>query len=131
MQTTTVYAIYWVPPHLQDGSATSLSAAYQNVQNTMLKEYFGHSLSTNNTQYYQGSSSKIYIKGTGSFGGSYVDTSLYPGKDCVDPSSELTNGSNCISDADLQNEIKKVMALKKWTGGLNKMFLLFTSSDEG
>jgi hypothetical protein len=131
MLTTTVYAIYWVPPHLQDGSPTALSAAYQNVQNTMLKEYFGHSLATNNTQYYQGTSAKTYIKSTGGFGGSYVDTSLYPGKDCVDPSSELTNGTNCISDTDLQNEIKKVMTLKGWTGGLNKMFLLFTSSNEG
>jgi hypothetical protein len=131
MRTTTVYAIYWVPAHLQDGHATSLSAAYQTVQNNMFKEYFGHSLATNNTQYYQGSSPKLYIKSTGSFGGSYVDTSLYPGSDCFDPSTELTNGNNCISDTDLQNEIKKVMTLKGWTGGLNKMFLLFTSSDEG
>jgi len=131
MLTTTVYAIYWAPPHLQDGHATSLSAAYQGVQNTMFKEYFGHSISTNNTQYYQGSSPKKYIKGTGSFGGSYVDTSLYPGSHCFDSSSALTNGNNCISDADLQNEIKKVMTLKGWTGGLNKIFMLFTSSDEG
>jgi hypothetical protein len=50
---------------------------------------------------------------------------------CFDPSPDLTNGNNCISDTDLQNEIKKVMTLKAWTGGLNKMFLLFTSSDEG
>jgi hypothetical protein len=131
MLTTTAYAIYWVPPYLQDGSATTLSAAYRNIQNTMLREYFGHSLATNNTQYYQGSAPKKYIKATGGFAGSYVDTSLYPGEDCFDPSPELTNGNNCISDTDLQNEINKVMALKGWTGGLNKMFLLFTSSGEG
>src|SRR5215469_5225594 len=131
MLTTTVYAIYWVPPHLQDGHATSLSTAYQNIQNTMFMEYFRHGISTNNTQYYQGSSSKKYIAGTGSFGGSFVDTALYPGSHCFDPSPDLTNGNNCISDTDLQNEIKKVMTLKGWTGGLNKMFLLFTSSDEG
>jgi hypothetical protein len=131
MTSPTVYAIYWIPPHLQDGTATSMSSAYQTVQTNMLKEYFGHSLSTNNTQYYQGSSSKTYIKGTGKVGGTYVDTALYPGSDCFDPSSQLTNGNNCISDADLQNEINKVMSLKGWTGGTNKMFLLFTSSNEG
>ena len=131
MLTATVYAIFWAPPQLQDGSSTSLSAGYQNIQTNMLKEYFGHSLSTNNTQYYQGppSFAKAYIKGTGKLGGAYVDTSLYPGKDCSDPA--LTTPTNCITDTDLQNEIKKVMSLKGWTGGLNKMFLLFTSSGEG
>ncbi|HET7209942.1 MAG TPA: hypothetical protein VFI95_25440 [Terriglobales bacterium] len=131
MLTTTVYAIFWAPPQLQDGHATSLSAAYQTVQTNMLKEYFGHSLATNNTQYYQGSTTKTYIKSSGKFGGSFVDTAAYPGMDCVDNTPELTNANNCISDTDLQNEIKKVMTLKGWTGGLNKMFLLFTSSDEG
>jgi len=128
----TVYAIFWVPPHLQDGHATSLSSAYQTVQTNLLNEYFGHSIANNNTQYYQVVGGiKSYIQNKGSFGGSYVDTSPYPGSDCFDPSNELTNGNNCISDADLKNEITKVMRTKGWTGGLNKLFLLYTSSDEG
>src|SRR5262249_2437002 len=132
MLTSTVYTIFWIPPQLQDGTATSLPSAYQTVQNTMLKEYWGHSIATMNTQYYQGSgSSKKYIKSTGSFGGSYVDTSLYPGQDCLDSTTELTNPHNCITDTDIQNEIKKVMTMKGWTGGLNKMFFLFTSLNEG
>jgi hypothetical protein len=128
----TVYAIFWVPPHLQDGHATSLSSAYQNVQTTLLNEYFGHAIGNNNTQYYQiVGTTKSYIQNKGSFGGSYVDTSLYPGSDCFDPSNQLTNGNNCISDTDLRNEITKVMGIKGWTGGMNKVFLLFTSSNEG
>ena len=132
MLSPTVYAIFWIPPHLQDGHATSLSSAYQTVQTNMLKEYFGHAIANNNTQYYQiVGGIKTYIKNQGTFGGSYVDTSLYPGEDCFDPSSQLTNGSNCISDADVRNEISKVMGIKCWTGVINNMFLLFTSSDEG
>jgi hypothetical protein len=130
MTTATVYAIYWASPTLQDGSPTSLSAAYQTVQNNMLKEYFGHAIANNNTQYYQVvGGTKTYIKNSGRFGGSYVDTSPYPGKDCSDPA--VPTPTNCISDTDLQNEISKVMGIKGWTGGVNKMFLLFTSSNEG
>ena len=123
----TVYVIYWIPPHLQDGTATSLSSGYQSIETTMLKEYFGHSLMNNNTQYFD----TTYLTNTGRVGGIYVDKSLYPGSDCFDPASTLTNGNNCISDADLQNEVNKVMGLKKWTGGVNKIFMVFTSSNEG
>ena len=127
MHVPTVYIIYWIPPHLQDGTATSMSTAYQNIQTTMLKEYFGHSLMNNNTQYYD----TKFITNAGKVGGTYVDKSLYPGSDCVDPSPTLTNANNCISDTDLQNEVVKVMSLKGWTGGVNKIFMVFTSSNEG
>jgi hypothetical protein len=127
MHSPKIYAIFWIPPHLQDGHATSLSSGYQKIQVNMLKEYFGHSLMNNNTQYYDSQ----WIKNAGTFAGSYVDKSLYPGSDCFDPSGELTNGFNCVSDADLQNEVNKVMGIKGWTGGVNKMFMVFTSSDEG
>ena len=127
MHTPTVYAIFWIPKHLQDGSATSLSTAYQKIQTNMLTQYFGHSLMNNNTQYYD----SAWITNAGKFGGSYVDKSLYPGEDCYDPAGVLTDGFNCISDGDLQNEVNKVMGIKKWTGGVNKMFMVFTSSNEG
>lgn len=130
MTSPTVYAIFWAPPTLQDGSATTLSAAYQTVQTNMLKEYFGHGIANNNTQYYQVvGTTKTYIKNSGKFGGSFVDTSVYPGKDCTDPA--VPTPTNCVTDTDLQNEITKVMGLKGWTGGLNKIFILFTSSNEG
>ena len=127
MHAPTVYIIYWIPPHLQDGTATTLSSAYQKIQTTMLTEYFGHSLMNNNTQYHDAK----YITNAGHVGGTYVDTALYPGSDCFDPAPALTNGNNCISDADLQHEVTKVMGLKGWTGGVNKIFMVFTSSNEG
>lgn len=131
MHNPSVYAIFWIPPHLQDNHATSLSSGYQTIEKNMLTQYFGHSLMNNNTQYYDTTS---YIANSGKFAASYVDKSLYPGSDCYDPavlSGYITNGNNCISDTDLQNEVNKVMLLKGWTGGVNKMFMVFTSSDEG
>ena len=125
----TTYAIFWIPASgaLQDGSPTSLTLHYQTVQTNLLKDYPGHSIANNNTQYYQGSTTKTFIQNAGTFGGSYVDTSSYPVSDCTDSATP----GNCISDALIQQEIVKVMGIKGWTGGNNKVFFLFTSSGEG
>ena len=124
----TTYAIFWVPPTLQTGGATSMSAHYQSVQKNMLADYMGHGLDNNNTQYYQIiGTRKTYIQNKGTFGGAYVDTSAYPASGCSDSATP----GNCITDAQIRSEIAKVMGINGWTGGLNKMFLLFTSSGEG
>jgi hypothetical protein len=127
MTATNTYAIFWVPPTLQNGKATSMSAAYQTIQKNVLADYAGHGIDNNNTQYYQGSTSKKYIQNSGQLAGSFVDTSAYPASGCNDPATP----GNCITDAQLQTEIERVMTLKGWSGGLGKMFLVFTSSGEG
>jgi hypothetical protein len=68
-----------------------------------------------------------YILNSGQLAGSYVDTSAYPASGCNDTATPR----NCITDAQLETEIEKVMTLKGWSGGLGKMFLVFTSSGEG
>ena len=125
----TTYAIFWVPAKLQNGGATSMTAHYQLVLSNMLRDYEGHGLDNNNTQYYQvtKAGAKQYIQNKGAFGASYVDTDPYPASGCSDSATP----GNCITDAQLQTELKKVMALEGWTGGLTKMFLVFTSSNEG
>ena len=50
----TTCAIFWVPPTLQTGAATTMTSHYQTVQMNLLKDYAGHSIDNNNTQYYQG-----------------------------------------------------------------------------
>ena len=123
-----LYAIYWIPAQLQNGGATSLPSSYQTVQTHLLTYYPNHGIDNNNTQYYQSISGTVtYIADTGGVGGTYVDTAPYPASGCNDP---LTPG-NCITDAQIQAEIQRVMTLKGWTGGINNMFLLFTSSGEG
>jgi hypothetical protein len=130
MQTATTYAIFWLPPTLQTGGATSLPAHYQSVATALLSLYPGHGIDNNNTQYSAKAgffASWYYIENACGFAGSYVDNSPYPASGCSD---SYTPG-NCLSDAQIQAEISKVMALKGWTGGFNKMFFLFTSSGEG
>jgi len=124
----TTFAIFWVPAKLQNGGATSMTAHYQAVQKNLLSDYPGHGIGNNSTQYFQIIGGvKKFIQNSGGLGGFFVDTSAYPASGCSDPATP----GNCITDAQIQAEIAKVMGLKGWTGGLNHMFLLFTSSGEG
>ena len=126
----TPYVIFWVPSKLQSGGATAMSAHYQSVQKNMLSDYTAHGIDNNNTQYSQQinfTGPKTYIQNKGSAAISYLDTNPFPPSGCKDTATP----GNCITDLQLQTEIKRVMALKAWTGGLSKMFFLFTSSGEG
>lgn len=126
----TTYAIFWLPASgkLQNGGATSLSAHYQTVEKNMLGDYPAHGIDNNNTQYYQEvGSTTTYLQNKGVLGGAYLDTSAYPASGCSDSATP----GNCITDAQIQTEIQNAMTFKGWTGGINKMFLLFTSSGEG
>jgi hypothetical protein len=132
MTSAQTYAIFWVPSSLQNGAATSLSAHYQNVQTALLSLYPGHSLDNNNTQYYEVSTIGSfyfthYIQNTGNFAGVYVDTNPYPASACYNG----VTGSNCLSDAQVQAEIQRIITLRGWTPNINTMFFLYTSSGEG
>jgi hypothetical protein len=130
MSNASIYAIFWLPASgkLQNGNLTSMSTHYQTVQKNLLNDYGGHGIDNNNTQYYQiMGMNTTYIHNSGSFAGFYVDTDAYPASGCID---SYTPG-DCITDAQIQAEIQSVMTLKGWTGGLNKIFMLFTSSGEG
>lgn len=123
-----VFTIFWVPSKLQNGGSTGMSSHYQSVQKSMLTDYAGHSLDNNNTQYYQISGgTTTYIQNAGSFGKSILDTNPYPASGCSDSATP----GNCITDAQIQAEIKRVMSAMSLTGGLNKIYMLFTSSGEG
>jgi hypothetical protein len=124
----TFYVILWVPPHLQNGGATSMPASYQNLMKRMVADYSGHGIANMNTEYYQSSArGNLYIQNVGSLGGSYVDTSLYPASGCTDTATP----GNCLTDAQIQAEVTKVRGIQGWGNGFDKMFLVFTSSGEG
>ena len=122
-----LYAIFWIPATLQNGGATGLSAKYQAVAKQFLGDYPSHGIANNSTQYYSTTSGTKYFSGAGKLVATYVDTNPYPASGCSD---SVTPG-NCITDTQLQAEIQRVMTLKGWTGGLSKMYLMFTSSGEG
>ncbi|HEX2591611.1 MAG TPA: hypothetical protein VHL34_08955 [Rhizomicrobium sp.] len=122
------YVIYWMPNKLQDGTTTGISTTYKQIQNAMVGGYGGHSLSSINTQYYQtigGHTS--YVTGNGVLAATYIDKGAYPASGCT----STARPNNCITDAQLQTEIQRVMTLNGWTGGMDKMFLVFTSTGEG
>src|SRR5450631_929299 len=117
MPSATLYAIYWIPASgkLQNGGATTLPVAYQNLQTLFLTDYAEHGLGNITTEFYQiVGSARTYIKNSGGLGGVAVDTSPYPASGCTDTATP----GNCITDAQIQTEIQTVMTAKGWTGGL-------------
>jgi len=127
----TVYPIFWVPARLQNGRSTGMSTHYQAVQYNMLKDYAGHGLGSMTTQYFQKSgTTTTYVQNKGgldSKGTYFVDTAPYPSSGCQDPATP----GNCLTDAQIRAEVQKVVNYAKLTGGLDKIFMLFTSSGEG
>jgi hypothetical protein len=88
----------------------------------------GHGVMNIATQYYQISgSTTTYIDNNGGLGGFVVDNGAYPASGCMDSATP----NNCITDAQIQAKITSVMNAQGWTGGLNKVFVLYTSSGEG
>jgi hypothetical protein len=123
-----VYNIYWAPSHLQSGVSTGFSSLYGTV--TILHNAWleGHGLLDNATQYYQTiSGTTTYFANNGGLGGYYIDSSAYPASGCTDSATP----GNCITDSQIQSEITKVMNANGWTGGMNKVYVLYTSSGEG
>jgi hypothetical protein len=134
MRRANLYAIFWIPAALQNGGTTGMPVAYQNLQTRLLADYTAHGIDNINTQYYEIiGATTTYIQNapgaipTSGLAGFTVDNAPYPASGC----SDTATPSNCITDAQIQAEIQKVMGLKGWTSGPNKMFLLYTSSGEG
>jgi hypothetical protein len=134
MRRGSLFAIFWIPPTLQNGGPTGMSTAYQNLQTRLLADYTANGIDNNNVQYYQIlGSTKSYIKNiaglnlSNGLAGVFVDHSPYPASGC----SDLATPGNCITDAQIRAEIQKVIPLAGWASGPNSMFLLYTSSGEG
>lgn len=128
MPTITVYPIFWVPARLQNGGATSMSTDYQLVQEYLAYRYPGHGIANNNTQYYQDVGGTVtYIANAGGYAGAALDTIAYPQSGCTDSATP----GNCITDAQIQAEVARVINALHLSAGLDKIFLLYTSSGEG
>jgi hypothetical protein len=121
-----LYIIYWNPGHLQSGASSIIPTGYKTVTTGLVHGYLGHDISAINTQYYQGTSPKLWITGTGGSVAPYNDTQAYPVSGC-----NASIGPNCFTDAQLETEVQRVMGVNGWVGGLDKMFIVFTSPGEG
>jgi hypothetical protein len=130
-----IYSIFWKPATLQNGKVATMSVAYRTILTNLAADYVGHGIHNNNTQYYQTLSGVttnisgllLSVAGNGSDAAVYLDTGPYPASGCTDTKTP----GNCITDAQLQTELLRVMTLKGWTGGLDKIFVVYTALNEG
>lgn len=135
MRKVTLFTIYWLPSKLPNGQPAAMVPGYQTILNNVAADYMGHDLSSITTEYYQTvSGTTTYVSGLpsevtsiGSLGGTYVDTDPYPASIC----SMSASPGNCLDDAQLQAELLKVLKLKGWTAGLDRMYLVFTAKGLG
>jgi hypothetical protein len=121
------YLFFWEPPRLQNGASASVPSNY----NAMMARYFldigGSGLYNLATQYYwdyQGL--RYHIQNSTQYGGYVIDRSGYP-RGCTSP---LT-GVNCMSDSQLQAEVRKLLAYTHLTPTVYNEFFLYTSKGEG
>ena len=112
---STNYAIFWEPT--LTASVNSVSPTYNSLITRFLQDVGGTGLYGVATQYYQTTGGTTQnIANSASFGGSYVDTSTYPGP--------------ALTDAEIQSEVTKAMQAKGWTGGIGHEFFMFTAKGE-
>jgi hypothetical protein len=122
MRTNKVYAIYWIP------STFSVSANYKSVINGYFSNvHTANGKKTNvyysDTQYFDTTGG---IKNTSTFGGSATDTNAFPASGCSDPFTTF-----CLTDAQIQTELKNVIAAHGWKVGPKTMFFMFTPKNVG
>lgn len=120
--TNAVYAIYWVP------SGYSISSDYATVINRFFTDVAADSGKTSNVYYsdtqYSDSSGKIAYSST--FGGSATVTDPLPASGCTDSYTSV-----CLSDAQIQSEIQKVVSANHWPTGATTEYFMFTAKGVG
>jgi hypothetical protein len=121
---STVYSIYWVP------SGYTISSDYSSVINQYFTDVAADSGKSSNVYYadtqYSDSAGKIPYTVTN--GGSVVDTNPFPASGCSDSVSQTTV---CLSDAQIQAEVKRVATAQGWGNGTGKEFFMFTAKNVG
>lgn len=122
MHTNRVYSIYWVP------SGYTMAAGYTSLLDRYFADVAADSGKTTNvyytaTQYYDGGGHVAY---SSSYGGSVTVNDPLPASGCTDSATTV-----CLSDAQIQNEIKSVISRQGWAAGPNTLFFLFTARGVG
>jgi hypothetical protein len=111
MLSNNTYAIYWAP------SGHAISSSYQTLINRYFRDVGGTSFFNIATQYYQ-NPGPAFPANASIFVGSYVDTTAYP--HAGTPSAPLT-------DADIQNAVRRAIAARGWPVGQNNLYFVFTA----
>jgi hypothetical protein len=120
MKTNQTFAIFWQP--------SNWSRTFPSTYAPLVTRYFGDVAADS------GKTSNVYYAATqysgiaysSSYGGSVTVTDPLPASGCSDSAASV-----CLSDAQLQTEIKTVIARQGWTSGANKLYFLFTAPGVG
>jgi hypothetical protein len=124
----TNYAIFWEPPHLQNGAGTGVASNFNYMMYRYFTDIGGSGIYNINTQYYYTSYGYRYnIANSSKWGGYIVDTSPYPPGGCYNSYT----GYNCVSDNQIQNEVRKVLSQAGLTPTLYNEFFVYTAANEG
>jgi hypothetical protein len=119
MSTNKPYAIFWIPPG-QTVSANYVSTINQYFQDVAHDSGLSTNVYATDTQYSGITYSSAFDPATQS----YTDTAAFPANGCSPYGG--APASVCLTDAQLQAEIGKVIALKGWTKSGTNMFFIFT-----
>ncbi len=114
------YAIFW-------GQASDWEPGYVSTINQYLTDVAADGGQTSNVYYSDTQYSGIDVGST--FVASYLDTRAYPTNGCHDKAT-----STCLSDAQLQAEIQRVVGVNGWpasSGGVQSLFFMFTPKGVG
>jgi hypothetical protein len=114
----TSYAIFWVPPTLQDGSPTYVSPTYMPLIEQYFGDVGGQGLYGNNHQYYE------VLNGTTDH---IRNTAPYPASGCTDPATP----NNCVTDTQVKLEVSRAIDANGWKADYTAMFFVFLSYGEG
>jgi hypothetical protein len=128
MHTNSVYVIYWVP------AGYSVSSTYQSTVNKFFTDVAQDSaLKTNvyaiDTQYYDNTNGNILY--SSSFGSTQspqwvVDPDALPSNGCTDSYTSV-----CLSDSQIQTEIRTVMSRQGWKTSSTNLFVMLTAKGIG
>jgi hypothetical protein len=116
-------AIFWHPKHLQSGATATVSAAYDATLKRVLTDIGGTGLYGTTSQYGGVRNGSQLLM-------SYRDTSPYPASRCPAAFAKTRQRTNCLTDAQIQAEVRKVMRARNLTGGLQQIYFVFLSKGE-
>jgi IPT/TIG domain-containing protein len=123
MHTNQTYTIFWAP------SGFSYPAGYENLVNQYFTDV-GHDSGGNqnvypiDNQYFDGAGNITY---SSTFSGTIDDTHAYPASGCVDGFGT----TKCLTDAQLQAEIKSVVAAQGWPHNGTTEYFMVTPQNVG
>ena len=128
MKKSHTYAIFWNPPHLQNGAATFFSAQYFTLNQRYFGDVGGNGLYKNNTQYYQivgGRQQKI--KNRSNLAHVWIDTGALPASAARTPGRRATACRTRRS----RRRSRTRSRVNGWTANATNMFFVFTPKGEG